>query len=518
MDLASTTDSLHQLGYTVDGAGRRGATATVYVGHHTASGTRVALKVLDDSTASATFDREAQILAEIEHPNIARLIDFATLANGRRVLVTAWADGDTLAERFTQTGPLGTPAVRRVLMQLGDALDYLHSRGVVHRDLSLANIVFDDKGHLTLIDFGISRSDDHATATASGDLVGTTRYLAPELLAGESPSPATDQYAAAVIAYELAAGVWPFEEANTVGRTFHHHLSSQPIPLTERTPSAPPALEAAIERSLSKAPADRFRSMQEMVDAALDMGEPTHNGSSGLGVRLALAGVALTALVGAGYLTVNRDGKAENAATAAAAEATVDETPAEAPGANGSTIAPADPTPTTVWPSGLAVELDCNLLPSPGFEVNSLPANFWEDPSSPSPVALAPDKGVDGSRAVAIGAPGEFAAFGSLIDIRPDTEYVLAASVSFSELPFSSTMSVAWVDADFQLLDTESSEADLTTAAPGRALLDVPPTPAGAAFAVTRLSKDDSGGVLFADELVFAERDSACGQILLEDG
>ncbi len=503
MNATDTTAAIREVGFAVDGSPRRGGTATVYPGRVLGDDRRVAVKVFDASVDDERFEREAHILSTIDHHAIAPLIDFGQLSTGNRYLVTAWNDGETLAERLHRTGPLDVFIVRRVLVELCAALEHVHRRGVVHRDLSLANILISEDNRIALIDFGIARAADQPTMTATTDLVGTTRYLAPELLDGAPPSPASDQYAAAVIAYELTAGVWPFAEAPTVGQTLHHHLSSTPIPLTERVADAPMSLSNAIARGISKAPEDRFDSIQGLADAALAAPGSAHANAQGNNTAsrqkrrriLAIGGVAAVAL--ASILWFRGADRTTTTQESSPGEEAVGET-----------------TPVATWPSGLAAELDCNALPNPGFETNSLPENFWRDPNDVERSRLDAGSGVDGSSAVAIGTDGRFGAYGTVVDVEPNAEYVFSASVSFTEQPFVAEASVWWLDSNFQILDEEPVKADLLTAAPGRVALDVPAAPAEATFAVTRLYKDDSGGVLIADEVVFAERGSACAELV----
>lgn len=508
--------ALRRVGFAAEGPPRRGATATVVRAVRQAesdSPRPLAVKVFDSSASWERFEREAAILATIDHPSIAPLIEFGHLETGQPFLVMPWIDGVTLAERLQAEGSLEPAVVRRILVQLGDALDHLHDRGIVHRDLSLANVLVDDANRITLIDFGLARGEAAATVTATSDLVGTTRYLAPELLQGAAPSPASDQYAAAMISYELAAGVWPFDASDSVGTTFHHHLSSHPIPLRERAPSAPSSLEQAIDRALAKDPDDRFATVSELADAALGADgdgasqpspswqPPTSKWRLAVGAVAAISVVGLLVLIGSGDDAPNLD---EPVDTTTSGVDTTEAAPVVEP----------EPVPTTTWPEGLAAELDCNLLESPGFEVATLPDNFWGDPNDPERERLVAATGVDGSTAVAIGRDGEFGLYGTIVDIRPNAEYVFAASVTFTAIPEVAEISVEWLDADFALIEGEAVAASIVSMAPGRAVLEVPAAPPGAAYAVTRLFKDSSGGVLSADELVFAERDSACDELL----
>ncbi len=507
MDAADIAAAIRAVGFVPDGSPRRGGTATVYPGRAIADGKPVAIKVFNAEIEPARFEREASILASINHQSIASLIDYGHLGSGNPYLVTEWIEGETLAERLERAGPLDVAAVRRVLISLCDALEHVHRQGIVHRDLSLANVLIDSDNRPTLIDFGIARADDLHTITATTELMGTTRYLAPELLEGAAPTPSSDQYATAILAYELLAGVWPFDESTSVGQAFHHHLSSEPIPISEKVEDVPAPMASAIARSLSKKPEDRFSSIQGLADAALST-QPVPVSASG-GKRVFTALVAAGALTAAIFI---------GARLVSGGEAGGDEP--ESAAASPTTTGVPDPTvterssPTTTWPAGLAGELECNLLTTPGFEGNSLPNNFWNDPTDVERATLEPGAGIDGSNAVAIGRDGEFGAFGSVVDVRPNADYVFVASVEFTERPFVAEMSVVWLTSAFEPINQEPIVVDLLPAAPGRAVLEIPSAPAEAAFAVTRLYKDDSGGVLIADELVFAERDPACDSLL----
>ena len=498
MAVADVGAALEAAGFALDGEPSRGATASVFLGRRVADDQPVALKVFDPDVDDARFEREAAILRQVDHAGVVQLLDFGSLPSGHRYLVETIAAGETLAQRLGDIGPFDVATTRRLLLQLADVLDHVHGLGIVHRDLALANVMVSSDDHVTLIDFGISRANDHPTVTAATDLVGTTRYMAPELIEGSEPSPASDQYAVAVILYELLAATWPFGDADTAASTMHHHLTSEPVPLRERVPHVPAELASAIEQALAKDPSQRFSSMRAMADAALGAADDHRSRRR---IPVALAAVCAAVLVG--LLTA-----------AAIATRSADEPTREQP-ANANTALAGS---AAAWPAGLAAQLACNLASTPGFEGNSLPTNFWLDTTDDDPdgiARLAPAAGVEGSAAIAIGRDNVFGAFGERFPSVATATYVLSADVSFSARPNEARAVIRWLDVDFQVIDVaEDVSVDLVTAAPGRFVLEVPVAPPGAVYVVPRLYKDASPGVLFVDELVFAERGSACDAVL----
>ncbi|MFY3743459.1 protein kinase domain-containing protein [Anaeromyxobacter sp. Red801] len=253
----------------------RGGMGTVYLAEHPVIGSRVAIKFLHESMAADAelvqrFYDEARAVNLIGHENIVGVYDLASLPSGRRYYVMELLDGETLAERLAR-GPLPRSVALQVLLQLCDALQCAHERGVVHRDLKPENVFLVPRrgrpDFVKLVDFGIAKlrsATGHATG-GSGAIIGTPEYMAPEQCEGGPVDPRTDVYALGVMAYELLAGRRPFD-SGPVQKLLLAHLREPPPP-----PSAfadlEPDLEAAVLRALAKAPGDRFQDMTAMAEA-----------------------------------------------------------------------------------------------------------------------------------------------------------------------------------------------------------------------------------------------------------
>jgi eukaryotic-like serine/threonine-protein kinase len=226
------------------------------------------------------FAREARIVANLQHPNIVAVVDFGKVGSSH-VMVLEYVHGYHLGQWFRYvTAARGRMPVRHavhVVLCVLDALAFAHgvarsdgrSLGIVHRDVSPANVLIDVKGQVKLSDFGIARSADDEFKTQEGLFRGTLPYSAPEALQGGSASPAFDQYAAAVVLYQLLAGINPFKGAEppeTVARVLTH----VPAPVSSLCPDVPIGVEAAIRKALAKDPAARFPSVADFARALRD--------------------------------------------------------------------------------------------------------------------------------------------------------------------------------------------------------------------------------------------------------
>jgi serine/threonine protein kinase len=221
------------------------------------------------------FLAEARLLASVQHPNIVEVIDYDTLADGTPFLVMALLHGQTLrgcmraarADGLTVTGR----NVFAVVSQLCEGLRVLHSQRVpvVHGDVKPENIFLQDAGHtpgsnvVKLLDFGLAR----AAGRESRSLLGTPRYMAPEQLRGEAVSERADQYSAALVAYEMLTGEFPWDVAvRDVDAMIEAHLMREPAPPSRFCPWVPPDVDRAIVRALAKDPAGRWASVAELVE------------------------------------------------------------------------------------------------------------------------------------------------------------------------------------------------------------------------------------------------------------
>ena len=242
---------------------------------------RVAIKVMDPSFAAQSefyqrFRREAAIGVTMRHPNIASVIDWNTLPDGSPFLVLEYLEGESLHERMKR-GRLAGDLLQSVLRQVAAGLDAAHAKGVIHRDLKPRNI-FLLPGHSALpegifvkvIDFGVSKivGVDTLESTSSRAL-GTPRYMSPEQIRGDGEivGPQSDQFALAAIAYELIASRPAFDGDN-VETVLYRIAHEDPAPLGDTAPAISLHLERAIMRALNKAPAERFGSATQFVEAA----------------------------------------------------------------------------------------------------------------------------------------------------------------------------------------------------------------------------------------------------------
>ncbi|HEX2110616.1 MAG TPA: serine/threonine-protein kinase [Gaiellaceae bacterium] len=238
------------------GEGRMGV---VYRAVRDADGAVVALKVLrrelsDDHAYVRRFEREGEIASGLDHPHLVPVVDRGN-AEGRRFLAARYVRGRSLAERLGES-PLVPLELARVVAHVGSALDELHRRGLVHRDVKPANILLDERDAAVLTDFGVARGAADSTLTRIGRVVGTVDYLAPEVIRGSSATAASDIYSLGCVAYECAVGRPPFGE-RSVPEACAAHLREPPPDPGSLNPDLPAALVRALLTALAKDPARR---------------------------------------------------------------------------------------------------------------------------------------------------------------------------------------------------------------------------------------------------------------------
>jgi serine/threonine-protein kinase len=266
----------------------------------------VAVKLLGEATDPLRFEREAQTVAGLSHPNISRVFDFGK-SNGRPFIVFEFLPGGSLEERLQPGRPLPDEETARVAADVAAALAHAHEHGVLHRDVKPANVLFDEDGNAKLADFGIARIGDASTLTEAGTMLGTAAYISPEQARTEAVTPATDVYAFGVVLYLLLTGRLPFEAERPLELAMLH-VNEEPTPIAELRPDAPPALERVATWALAKAPDERPPDGRALV-AALAQGAPTVAAAETLVLprrrrrldpRYVAAGVALALLALAG--------------------------------------------------------------------------------------------------------------------------------------------------------------------------------------------------------------------------
>ncbi len=249
-----------------------GGMGAVYRAYHTQHNREVALKVLPSLLANEAdyqerFRREIEISMQLEHVHIVPVYDFGIINNISYVAMRLLSSG-TLAERLrlrfeSNPPPLPLPTIAKLLEQLGGALDYAHQRGVIHRDIKPGNIMFDNVDNPFLVDFGIAKLLHAATSlTEVGELVGTPAYMAPEQWSSQPSTPATDQYAMAILIYALVTNRQPFEAPTPYGY-MHLHLERKATPPESHRPDLPPSIGRVLAKAMAKNPEDRFQTMGE---------------------------------------------------------------------------------------------------------------------------------------------------------------------------------------------------------------------------------------------------------------
>jgi serine/threonine-protein kinase len=254
----------------------RGQYSTVYAATQEPMGRAVALKVAggstDDPVLRARFTREARFLAAIDHPNVVRVYELGWLETGPAAIAMERLNGETLQQRLDQVGPMDEGVSIAILRQVLDALTEVHSRSFVHRDLKPANVMLTGPRHAPVpkvLDFGIGKDlADNEQLTASGKFVGTPAYLAPEQMRPKTTVDArADLYTIGVLLFQMLTGRLPFLGP---GARVIFAVISEPAPkLGTLRSDVSPAVEALVAKALSKDPAQRYQTAEEMRTAML---------------------------------------------------------------------------------------------------------------------------------------------------------------------------------------------------------------------------------------------------------
>lgn len=280
-----------------------------------------AIKIVASPLESARFLQERAVLARLQHPGIARLLDGGECADGRPFLVMEFVDGLPI-DQWCAAHAAALPLRLQCVVEAARAVAYAHARAVLHRDLKPANILVDAQGQVKLLDFGVAKLLDggERPAEQTSALYFTPRYAAPEQLAGEPVTTAADVFSLAVVLFELLCGRHPFAEAEQSEGLSRRVLTGEPVPLRRALREAgrlPQArgdrmrdLEAVLVRALQRDSQQRFASMDgfaEELQRVLD-DRPVRTRAPSTGERLlrwahhhrlsaAMIGVALASLL-----------------------------------------------------------------------------------------------------------------------------------------------------------------------------------------------------------------------------
>ena len=243
--------------------------------------------------------REAATAARLRHRNICPVYDVGVI-DGRQFIAMAYIEGDTLAEKLKQQGPMKVDKAIRIAMDVASAVEHAHNHGVVHRDLKPSNIIIEPDGTPVVTDFGLAQMLDQPsiTMTPANTPIGTPAYMAPEQIKGDRNAigPKTDVYGLGTVLYEMLSGRVPFN--GSYSEVLADAIRIAPVPPSKFRPDTPPRLERICLKALAKEPDDRFESAEAM-SAALGPEVPTGNARrKSPGISLIATIVAVAVLVG----------------------------------------------------------------------------------------------------------------------------------------------------------------------------------------------------------------------------
>jgi serine/threonine protein kinase len=257
-------------GYRIDSTLGEGGMGTVYRATQLSLQRVVALKVLTAELSSdpdfrERFRREGLLQAALDHPHIVTVYE-AGEAEGRLFLAMRMVEGPTLKDLILRR-QLEHRRALRLLTQVAEALDAAHAKGLIHRDVKPQNVLVGAGDHAYLADFGLTKANDDAAMTATGQFVGTIDYISPEQARGSRATAASDTYALTAVLCECLSGRVPFERP-TEERVLLAHLTEPPPCLSELRPDLPAAMDEVVARGMAKDPADRPASAGELMLAA----------------------------------------------------------------------------------------------------------------------------------------------------------------------------------------------------------------------------------------------------------
>jgi tRNA A-37 threonylcarbamoyl transferase component Bud32 len=271
----STRPSSSMIGTVLSGRYRleaklgSGGMSTVYLASDDTLDRPVAVKVMhremsEQEDQLQRFRQEARAVAKLTHPNVVSVID-AGEDGGYPYIVFEYIKGETLKQRIGRVGALDTQEAIAYAIEVARGLSVAHARNMVHRDIKPQNVLIDEEGRAKLTDFGISRQLEQDGVTATGRVLGTTDYVAPEQAMGKAVDPRSDIYSLGVVLYEMLVGQVPFHADSQVGVAMKHVNEELPD-VQRRRPEASAAVALVVERATAKNPDERYQTIAEMID------------------------------------------------------------------------------------------------------------------------------------------------------------------------------------------------------------------------------------------------------------
>ena len=257
--------------YKVERMVGKGGMGAVFLAHDLTLEREVAIKVLPpdismDEHIVKRFQQEAKTAAKLDHTNIIPIYRVES-EGGLNYFVMKYIAGTSLEDVLDQKQPLSIDYIQRVLWEAACALGHAHQRGVVHRDVKPANIMFDHDGRVMLTDFGISKALQAASGfTGTGMIIGTPHYMAPEQAKGSTVDGRADQYSLGVVAYRMLTSELPYI-GDSVHTILYKHIFEEVPRASGKRRDSPEFLTGAVSRALSKEPEQRFATMEEFATA-----------------------------------------------------------------------------------------------------------------------------------------------------------------------------------------------------------------------------------------------------------
>ena len=246
-----------------------GGMSTVYLAKDGTLDRDVAVKVMHREMSEQPdqlerFRQEARAVAKLSHPNVVAVID-AGEDGGHPYIVFEYVEGETLKQRIARIGALDAQEALAYAIEIARGLTVAHARNMVHRDIKPQNVLIDAEGRAKLTDFGISRQLEQDGMTATGRVLGTTDYVAPEQAMGHPVDPRSDIYSLGVVLYEMLVGQVPFHADSQVGVAMKHVNEELPD-VQQRRPEISAAAALVVERSTAKDPDERYQRIGEMIE------------------------------------------------------------------------------------------------------------------------------------------------------------------------------------------------------------------------------------------------------------
>jgi serine/threonine protein kinase len=331
----------HTIGhYTIIGKLGSGGMGVVYKAKDTKLGRFVALKFLPENLARdpevlERFWREARSASALDHPNICTVYEVGDDA-GRPFIAMQMLEGETLNQRLRGGVPLAPEEVVETALQVADALETAHSKGIIHRDIKPANIMLTPRGQAVILDFGLAKQPSDPYLTSPGMTMGTANYMSPEQIRGDRLDRRTDVFSLGAVLYEMATGKKPFSGTNA-SAIFSSIERDTPPPAASVNPKIPAALDRIITKALAKDPASRYQTGAEMVadvkrlKLLVDTGNfPAGGASKSKGLLIGIAAVGLILVAGLVYGVIKFSSIASQALKTPSTNQVQEPTPAQA--------------------------------------------------------------------------------------------------------------------------------------------------------------------------------------------